>query len=69
MRGIHVDNPVIEINGSIGKYDGTCYKIEVVGDVTRIEYKLESLTDESDLTAMIENATNIAKQIKTLVAL
>lgn len=64
-----MDNPVVEIDGSIGKYDGTCYKIEVVGDITRIEYKLESLVGESDLTAMIENATSIAKQIKTLVAL
>lgn len=62
-----MSNPVVEIIGQCGTYDGTCYKIEVIGEAIRIEYKLEAIEGKEDLHLTFAHATSIAKQIKTLV--
>lgn len=62
-----MSNPVVEIIGNRGVYDGHGYKVEVVGEIIRIEYKLENLEGEEDLLKCFKNSTHIAKQIKAII--
>ncbi|WPJ52968.1 hypothetical protein [Klebsiella pneumoniae] len=58
----------VEVQGEVGYYESEQYKIEVLGSLCTIEYKLENIPEEIDFARLVQGATQIALQIKALIA-
>lgn len=57
----------VEVQGEVGYYESEQYKIEVLGSLCTIEYKLENIPEEIDFARLVQGATQIALQIKALI--
>lgn len=58
----------VEIQGAVGYYESEQYRIEVQGTLCTIDYKLENIPEEIDFARLVQGATQIALQIKALIA-
>lgn len=58
----------VEIQGNAGYYESEQYKIEILGSSCVIDYKLENIPKETDFAKLVQGATQIALQIKALIA-
>lgn len=58
----------VEIQGAEGRYESEQYKIEILGSLCVIEYKLENIPEGTDFARLVRGATQIALQIKALTA-
>lgn len=58
----------VEVQGAVGYYGSEQYKIEVQGSLCTIDYKLENIPEETDFARLVQGATQIALQIKSLIA-
>lgn len=57
----------VEIQGAEGRYESEQYKIEILGSLCVIEYKLENIPEGTDFARLVQGATQIALQIKALI--